>query len=158
MTFVTRRGSDRFELRESRRTPDGPRARTLATFAVLTDDVLQQAAERAAGPLDAHAVRDAARRVGAPVASSPVVEAARTLLGQLATGARPSPAMAALLRDALGPTMEPPDHVRAAAAWAAAATEERAEALHELLLLADRLPPPRTNADLRFPRMASRLA
>jgi len=67
MAYVVIRPKGRFEIRESVHTPKGPRARSLANFAHLTDEVLATARVRADRPFDAEAVRASARRAGAPV-------------------------------------------------------------------------------------------
>jgi hypothetical protein len=66
MAYVVARPKGRFEVRESIHTPQGPRARSLAGFGVLTDEVLAAAAERSTRPFDAEAVLASARRAGAP--------------------------------------------------------------------------------------------
>lgn len=63
MAYVVARPKGRFEIRESVHTPNGPRARSLANFATLTDDVLKRARRRASRPFDADAVRAAAARL-----------------------------------------------------------------------------------------------
>ena len=153
MAYVVARTGRRFEIRESRVTPDGPRARTLATFRVLDDGVIAHASERSESTLDVHALRASARRAGAPVAVDDGPDrAARVLLAQLADGHRPSPVLTALLADALArpPSQPVPDAARAVVPWIGASPERRGEALRDLLLLADRLPPPRTTRT-RFP-------
>jgi hypothetical protein len=70
MAYVVGRRNNRFEVRESVHTPNGPRARTLAGFQVLTGEVLQHAARRATRPFDAGAVIASGRRAGAPVAAA----------------------------------------------------------------------------------------
>jgi hypothetical protein len=67
MAYVVARPKERFEIRESLHTPEGPRARSLAGFDVLTDVVLAKAARRAQRPFDVGAVLASARRAGAPV-------------------------------------------------------------------------------------------
>ena|ERR1700689_4491697 len=67
MAYVVTRPKGRFEIRESLHTPDGPRARSLAGFDVLSDIVLAKAARRAQRPFDAGAVLASGRRAGAPV-------------------------------------------------------------------------------------------
>jgi hypothetical protein len=67
MAYVVARPRGRFEVRESLHTPKGPRARSLAGFDVLTDEVLAAAARRATRPFDTEAVLASARRAGAPV-------------------------------------------------------------------------------------------
>jgi hypothetical protein len=66
MAYVVARPKGRFEIRESLHTPDGPRAHSLAGFAVLSDAVLAKAAQRAQRSFDAGAVLASARRAGAP--------------------------------------------------------------------------------------------
>jgi hypothetical protein len=70
MAYVVRRPKGRFEIRESLHTAAGPRARSLAGFAVLTDDVLARAAQRAQRPFDEETVVASGRRAGAPVAAT----------------------------------------------------------------------------------------
>ena len=72
MAFVVSRPKGRFEVRESLHTPDGPRARSLAGFDVLTDEVLVKAARRAERPFDMQSVLASAQRAGAPVVVRPV--------------------------------------------------------------------------------------
>src|SRR5438270_14049412 len=67
MAYVVGRPKGRFEIRESVHTPKGPRARSLANFARLTDDVLGRARGRATRPFDTEAVRAAAARAGGSV-------------------------------------------------------------------------------------------
>jgi hypothetical protein len=66
MAYVVVRPNGGYEVRESLHTPKGPRARTLAGFRVLTDEVLAMAARRATRPFDAGAVIASGRRAGAP--------------------------------------------------------------------------------------------
>ena len=65
MAYVVTRPKGRFEIRESVHTPKGPRARSLANFSQLSDEVLARAARRASRPFDADAVRAAAERAAA---------------------------------------------------------------------------------------------
>jgi len=67
MAYVVARPKGRFEIRESLHTPDGPRARSLAGFDVLSDAVLAKAARRAQRPFDVGAVLASGRRAGVPV-------------------------------------------------------------------------------------------
>lgn len=67
MAYVVARRGGRFEIRESFHTANGPRSRTLAGFAALSDDVLAAAARRAQRSFDADAVIRSARRAGARV-------------------------------------------------------------------------------------------
>jgi hypothetical protein len=159
MAFVVARPGRRFEIRESRATPGGPRARTLATFRVLDDAVVALATQRSASTLDVAALRASARRAGAPVAVDDGPDrAARALLAELADGHRPSPVLTALLIDSLdaspigapGPAI--PDAARAVVPWIDASPARRGDALRDLLLLTDRLPPPRAPRP-RFPKL-----
>ena len=159
MAYVVARPGRQFEIRESRATPHGPRSRTLTTFRVLDDDVVARATERSASTLDAASLRASARRAGAPVAVEEGPDsAARALLAQLAGGRHPSPVLAALLADQLAVSprraRQPalPDAARAVVPWIDASPTERGDALRDLLLLADRLPPPRTKRR-RFPKL-----
>jgi hypothetical protein len=70
MAYVVARPKGRFEIRESIHTPAGPRARSLAGFEVLTDEVLAKARRRAQRPFDTEAVLASGRRAGAPTAGS----------------------------------------------------------------------------------------
>ena len=113
MAYVVARRKGRFEIRESLHTPDGPRARSLAGFDVLTDEVVAKAAQRAQRPFDVEAVLASARRAGAPAmiaawrktgdSSSRFVEASRrmALALQRAPALRPTDPGAALI-DLLG--------------------------------------------------------
>jgi hypothetical protein len=67
MAFVVARRGERFEIRESLHTANGPRSRTLVGFGVLTDEVVAAAARRAQRPFDADAVIRSGRRAGARV-------------------------------------------------------------------------------------------
>lgn len=64
MAYVVRRPRGRFEIRESVHTPRGPRARSLASFSELNEEVLGAAARRAQRPFDPEGVRASARRCG----------------------------------------------------------------------------------------------
>jgi hypothetical protein len=157
--FATRRRGGAWELRESASTPAGPRSRTLATFRTLTPEVIARARARAAKPVGAADVRRAAARAGAPIAAPDADRAAGELLAALAHGRAPRSSLRRLLTDALGEdsTSAPSDSARAVAPWVAASARERADALRDLLLLADRLPPPRAAATRpAFPRIVSR--
>jgi hypothetical protein len=66
MAYVVARPKGRFEIRESLHTPAGPRARSLAGFDVLSEEVLAKAAGRAQRPFDLEAVLASGRRAGAP--------------------------------------------------------------------------------------------
>jgi hypothetical protein len=78
MAYVVARPRGRFEIRESVHTPKGPRARSLANFAELSDEVLATARRRASRPFDADAVRSSARRAGTPTRLRRTGRAGRT--------------------------------------------------------------------------------
>ena len=155
MAFVVRKG-DQFEVRESRATPDGPRATTLATFRVLDDTVLRKARARAERPFDPVAVRTRARSLGAPTAPPDIVLAARRLLVELDRGASVPTALYDRLAARLvprAPVAGPSglgDGLEDALAWVGATDDDRGRALRDLLSLTDHLPV-RRPAPLRFP-------
>ncbi|MGI8921820.1 MAG: hypothetical protein ACR2HD_09170 [Solirubrobacteraceae bacterium] len=156
MTYVVERPGQRWEVRQSRTTPKGPRSRTLSTFQTLTTEVIERASARSDGPIDPKDLRSAALRAGAPIGLPAADRAAGELLGELAAGRQPRSALGRLLADALGARdPELPDAARAAGAWVAATPAQRGEALRDLLLLADRLPRPGTPQRRAFPRVQS---
>src|SRR5207244_12230469 len=101
MAFVVARRGGRFEIRESVATPVGPRARTLASFRVLTAEVLAEAAGRARRPFDAAKIRARARELRAPERAHSSGATARQLVGELRRGERPPPALISELRRVL---------------------------------------------------------
>lgn len=141
MAYVVARRDGRFEIRESVHTPRGPRARSLANFEVLTDEVLARAQRRATRPFDAKAVIASGERAGAPTASaSPAVDGAGDPSRRFVEASR---RMARSLR---GP--------------AQAGRTDPGDALIDLLGFADAVTasqPPRPFEPLRFPAL-SRLA
>ncbi len=156
MAFVVARRGGVFEIRESTVTTAGPRARTLASFRALTDEVLERARQAAARPFDTAQVRAAATRAGAPIGESSADQAARALLFELASGRSPSPALRRLVVDGLTRSGPLPElEASATAEWATANLTERGQVLLDLLHLADRLPPTRRDR-LRFPRLVGR--
>jgi hypothetical protein len=163
MAFIVPARSGRFEIRESAATPKGPRSRTLASFRELDDAVIEKARGKAAGALDAAALRRAARRAGAPVGRSRVDRASRELIAELAKGRTPDPTLRHMLLDLLrngyrdGSELSPRNEAEhAVAEWMAASPGERGKALVDLLLLADALPHGgRKGKPLRYPRLDS---
>lgn len=157
MAYVVKRPSDRFEIRESESTPRGPRARTLASFRELSDDVLDRAAARARRRLDRARLRARAVALGAAVAPPEAATAAHRLLRAVGRGDRPPPGVGRLLARALAhePGHMPADHLEAMLPWLAADDAERSRSLVDLLDLADALPV-RPRGALRFPRLAPR--
>jgi fermentation-respiration switch protein FrsA (DUF1100 family) len=147
MAYIVRRLRGGFEVRESALTPRGPRSRTLASFSLLTEDVVARVRARSADPPDAEALRSSAVRAGAPVAAARGDTAALTLIAELAAGRPVAPG----LRHALLVSLEGDDGGDALR-WATATDEERGRALRDLLLLADRIPR-RRRGPLRFPHL-----
>jgi hypothetical protein len=154
MPCVVRRPRGRWEIRESRWTPRGPRSRTLADFTVLTPSVVARARRAAAAPVSETQLWEAARRAGAPARPSPADDAARTLLAELAAGRPPAPGLRRLLAERLATPLATDAVGGGVVDWLAASPAERGEALRDLLALTDRLPvPPRR--PLRFPSIRS---
>ena len=156
MPYITPRPNETWEIRESHGTPDGPRSKTLATFRTLTPEVVSRARERSQGPVDEMELRRAARRAGAPVTPPAADRAAGELLAELESGRRPRPTIERALLGALGASGAEPLHAaQAAAAWIGATPRQRGEALRDLLLLVDSLPPRALRTRERFPRIES---
>jgi hypothetical protein len=161
MAFIVARQPGTWEIRESRATSAGPRSRTLASFHVLTAEVVQKAQARSPKPLDHARLRRAAARAGAPIDPEPSDRAAGELLAELAMGLKPRALLRRLLLDALEDEHErrrPSDSARAAASWISATPQRRGVALRDLLLLADRFPSRRRSPALRFPPIHSAAA
>lgn len=164
MAFIVPTKAGRFEIRESRATPKGPRSRTLASFSELNDDAIAKAQEKASKPVSSEELRRAARRVSAPVARTPVDRAGRELVAELGKGRRIDPTLKYILLDLLAngrrEGAQPSRTHEAAhevAEWMAATPAERGKALVDLLLLADALPSGgRRGKPLRFPRLDSK--
>lgn len=155
MAFVVTRPNGTWEARESRRTPDGPRSRSLATFRELTPEVIEQVRERASAPVDTEDLRRRALRAGAPVAESEADKAAAILLREAYFNRRPRPALERLLADTFAtPETRPVSHeAERMKLWTGASPEERGKALVELLDLGDALPKGRRAAKSGFPRI-----
>lgn len=142
MAFVVQKG-ERYEIRESRLTDRGPRATTLATFKVLSDEVLRKAEARSrTGTFSAEAVRARAIELGAPVAPPAAQAAALALLAELGRGRRPAPGVEALLRSGLDSPGRWVPGLPDVVLWIGASDEDRGLALRDLLDLTDRLPVP----------------
>lgn len=155
MAYIVARPNGRWEVRESRSTPVGPRSRTLATFKTLTPEVVDRANARSSTPLDRRELHKAALRAGAPVAGGDADRVTGELLAELAAGGEPRPVLRRLLLDTLQPGQRTSDSARAAARWATATSLQRGETLRDLLLLTDRLPTRLASASRRFPRVRS---
>lgn len=87
MAFAVRRPGGRWEIRESAVTEAGPRARTLASFRVLTPDIARRAADRASVEMAPDEVAQIAARAGAPLAITRAEQLARELSELLGGGA-----------------------------------------------------------------------
>lgn len=158
MAFVVRKPGQRFEIRESRHTPAGPRSKTLATFRILDRDVLSRAASRSARPLDEAAIARKAAEIGARVEMlDDATEVALGLVESLRRGDDLKPGAAALLKAMLDGRGEHVDNAaaRAVAEWIGASDAKRGGTLVELLLLGEQLPR-RDKGELNFPRFGSR--
>ncbi len=152
MAYIVPHGAGRWEIRESHATREGPRSTTLASFQVLTPEVVERARVRSSKPLDGEELRRAAARVGAPIAPQASDRASGELLVELAAGRRPRAVLRRLLLDLLqdrgGGSS---DSALAASAWIGATPRQRGDALRDLLLLADRLPARKRAPQSRFP-------
>lgn len=162
MAFLVRRSGARVEIRESRATARGPRARVLASFSgALTRDVLARAAARATRPFDAGALLRRARLAGIPVAPHSREPECRGLLARLRRDDPLDPVLAAALRRAVErlPEAPVPDSLADVSEWIGAGAAERGSALRQLLDLYGRIaqsrPPPRKKQTARFPRFSS---
>ena len=102
MAYAVARPGGRWELREACTTSRGPRSRTLASFRVLTDDVVERARKAATIAVSAEDLREAARRAGVPAEMSAADTAARILLAEMAAGRSPSPSLRRLLAARVG--------------------------------------------------------
>jgi len=134
MAYVVARPRGRFEIRESIHTPKGPRSRSLANFARLSDEVLERGRLRAVRPFDAEAVRASAARAAAPTQRH-----RRPEMQQFVESSR---RMAAALE------ARPPR---------SGSTRDPGDALIDLLGLVAQVStfrPPRTPEPLRFPPLA----
>jgi hypothetical protein len=163
MAYLVRRSPTRFEIRESRSTPRGPRSRVLASFReTLTRDALDRAAARATRPFDAAALVRRARALGIPVRKRSREPEARALLSRLRRGDPLDAVLAAALRRALArlPESPIPESLAEVSEWVGASAVERGAALRDLLDLYGRIarsrPARRRRERARFPRFSSR--
>jgi len=160
MAFVVAKPKARFEIRESVTTPAGPRARTLASFRILTEGVIAEAASRAGRPFDAEKIRARAAALGAPRRSHDAAASARALVAQLRDGEGLPPALVDELRRVLPrrrtDTPEIPDSLESAVEWIGADDASRGRALRDLLDVASRIPARPRPAASSFPRLSSR--
>jgi len=157
-----KKGAVRTEIRESRMTERGPRARVLVSFTgPLTPDVLERAAARATRPLDPRALIRRARQAGIPVLERSREPEARALLARLRRREPLDATLAAALRRELARLPERPvsEGLAEVSEWIGASAHERGQALRELMDLYGRIAesrPPRRQPDRpRFPRFSS---
>lgn len=155
MAYFVRRPGNRWEIRESYSTEKGPRSRTLVTFKTLSPQIVARATRKSHVRFDSQAILMAAKRAGVPWELPPADELATALVRKLAQGAAIRPGLRRLLLEILGADAGMSDH--SLTQWIGASDRERADALVDLLDLADRLPKPRRTT-LKFPgSSASRL-
>jgi len=165
MAYVVATKPGRYEVRESKSTPKGPRSHTLVSFRELTAETIEKVREKSERPPTAEELTRLALRAGAPVRGSELDRAASETLRRIAGGEQPDPKLRRLLIDALS---EPAsgkqapearsaisDAARAATQWVGVSSEERASALRELLELADALPIRLRPHEIGFPRLRS---
>jgi hypothetical protein len=165
MAYVVATKPGRFEVRESISTPKGPRSRTLASFREMGTETVERVQANSQKPPTAAELTRLALRAGAPVRGSELDEAAGETLRRIASGERPDPKLRRLLIDALsgqsenGQPSEPKglvsDAARAASQWVGIGVEDRANALRELLELADALPIRLRPQEIGFPHLRS---
>jgi hypothetical protein len=162
MAYLVRRSPDRFEIRESRSTPRGPRSRQLARFSgALTPAVLARAEANASRPFDRAALVRRARVLGVPIETRAREGEARALLARLRRDDPIDPVMAELLVHALeGVATEPvPESLAEVSEWVGASPAARGAALRDLLdafgRIADSRPPRRSRPRRVYPRFSS---
>jgi len=165
MAYVVATKPGRYEVRESVGTPKGPRSRTLTSFRELTAETVNKAQAKAEKPPAAAELTRMALRAGAPVRGSELDKAASETLRRIARGEQPDPKLRRLLIDALSdqdPGSRPSkstsvisDAARAAGQWVGVGSEDRGNALRELLELTDALPARPRPHEIGFPRLRS---
>lgn len=147
MAYVVARRDGRFEIRESEHTAKGPRARTLASFRVLSDKVLAAAADKAKRAFDTQAVLASGCRAGAPM-QSPAVAASEPTIALHDARADYAAFISSTRRMARATSQAPQKRMRA----------DPGTALMELLGFADAIAlsqPARSATPLTFPVLAS---
>jgi hypothetical protein len=165
MAYVVATKPGRYEVRESVSTPKGPRSRTLASFRELTAETIERAQAKSEKPPTAEELTHLALRAGAPIRGSELDHAASETLRRIASGEQPDPKLRRLLLDALsqpepadeqpGPKSAVSDAARAATQWIGVSSEDRADALRQLLELADALPIRLRPHEIGFPHLRS---
>jgi hypothetical protein len=164
MAYVVATKPGRYEVRESVSTPKGPRSRTLVGFRELTAETIERVRDKSEKPPTGEELTRLALRAGAPIRGSELDSAVSETLRRLASGEQPDPKLRSLLIDAL--SQEPEDQqaasrkvisdaARAATQWIGVSSEDRANALRELLELSDALPIRLRPHEIGFPRLRS---
>jgi hypothetical protein len=158
MAYVVARKGGRFEIRESRSTSRGPRARTLVSFRALDDDVIARARARARGRLDEAKIRARAAELAVPQRVDGAAATARRLIAELRRGEAVPPRLAAELRALLPePRGEMPDTLDDVMEWVGVDDVQRGRAARELHAFASAFPPTtRAEKPLDFPRLRTR--
>ncbi len=163
MAHIRQRKEDSYEIRESCRTPKGPRARVLGSFhGALTNRVLDLAEARATRSWNRDDLIAEAKAKGIPWAESLAERDARRLLIDLRKNRSLDPRLVGLLMDELAQmeATQLPVALEDAVDWLGADVAERASALKGLLRLSDRIvqsrsrslkPPPSA-----YPRLVAR--
>jgi hypothetical protein len=159
MTTLVRRSDGRFELRESRWTKQGPRARTLAIFRELTPEVFDHADARAGRPVNREAIIARAHEIGLHVKRVLGSDDAPALVSRAESGTL-WPTHARAVQEAIRGLDPPPlpDHLEAMIQWMGADDSLRARTLVDLLGLAHAIVlhrEPLRRGPLRFPRLPS---
>ena len=155
MAYVVRRPRGRWEIRESFATPRGPRARTLASFSELSEDVIARAVERSQTGAGRDDVIRSARLAGVPFAADPADRLAEELVRLITRNHAPRRGLRSLLHEHLERAGLSDEQIDGSLAdWIGASPEERGAALVDLLGLADRLPN-RQSGPLSFPGFVS---
>ncbi len=130
----------------------------------MTAETVEKVQAKAEKPLTATELTHLALRAGAPIRGSELDAAAAETLRRIASGEQPDPKLRRLLMDALSsyPGAQSSearsfvsDAARAASQWIGVGAEARANALRELLELADALPIRLRSQEIGFPHLRS---
>jgi hypothetical protein len=151
MAYFTTRPSGAVQIRESIRTPNGPRSRVLATFTgPLTDEVLDLAKQNATKPLNTQDLIAKARATGIGWEET-ANQAAREVVKRLRRGQSLEPALVTLMKEALASmeSLDLADELEDAADWLATSDAERGMTLKSLLRLGDAIERSRDSARQR---------
>jgi hypothetical protein len=142
MAHIRQRREGTFEIRESRRTSKGPRARVLASFTgALTNRILDLAEARATQPWNRDDLITRARAKGIRCVESLAESDARRLLIDLRRNRALDSNLVQLLMDELSQmeAKELPVELEDVVDWLGANASERGSALRGLLRLSDQI-------------------